>query len=687
MGTINSSLIISLIDRVSGPAKNAAQSLRGIGTAAKALNTRFGVWLGDAGKSARRLNAAVGSITGALSVGAGGLGAYKLHHDVMEFAKATNRLAAANPDIAAAQIERIKALAREITRTSLFDPATVMNAANALARADVSVEAIEGALKPLSNAAMAADVPVSQLADDFVKLASGFGLAYKTKDQARETFSYLGDLAQYVSQKAPGTFTDFVQAMKYVGPSVRALGVDIKWLAGAYIMLDKAGIRNAEAGTALRSLFKYMVQPTLGARGMYAQLGIDTSEFTKRSDKVTAAQLVKRIAVEYGKDFTKLGPELQRIMDSGKGNADIQSALVQSMAKSWGDLKPQDRRKLAKTVNAFLSSATEEIDPEKWLNTLVKKGVTFGQLLQLIEPKQALRLRNLMNEQLGEDEANKKWDTPLSQMLDFKRGLADEAASKMMQGYPAAIAKLSAAWHTFIESLDKSGVIDRVATMLVNLGEAIARVFQGKGSFGDWAATLTAAVPVIAPLTAAAASLAAVLFRVGAGAAKAVAALKPLAAMAVGLAPLIGMIGGTTYPNIIKDKKSQDWLKDWQKKQQDKETSARDARSSDQTESGARINFGDMAPAGAAGAAGEASGSAFREKLNAEMEAAKSDLGRHVQEMLNMLNFNASPTVTPKLNAPTGGAPGKQSARDASIKLGRLVDDTLRGNFLDHEFA
>lgn len=687
MGSINSSLIISLIDRVSGPARTAAESLRGIGTAAKALNTRFGLGLNSAVNSARRLNSAVGSITGALSVGAGGLGVYKLHHDVMEFAKATNRLAAANPDIAAAQIERIKSLAREITRTSLFDPATVMNAANALARADVAVEAIEGALKPLANAAMAADVPVSQLADDFVKLASGFGLAYKTKDQARETFSYLADMAQYVSQKAPGTFTDFVQAMKYVGPTVRALGIDIKWLAGAYIMLDKAGIRNAEAGTALRSMFKHIVQPTLGARGMYAQLGIDMGEFTKRSDKVTAAQLVKRLAVEFGKDLSAAGPELQKIMESGRNAADMQSALVSSLVGHWGEMKAQDRRKVAKFVASFLSSAVEEIDPEKWIAALSKKGVTFGQFLQLVEPKQALRLRNLMVEQLGEEGATKALETPMSQMEGFRRGLADEAAGKMMQGYPAAIAKLSAAWHTFIESLDKSGVIDKAASALTSLGEAMARVFQGKGSFSDWAASLVVATPVIAPLTTAVASLAAVLFRLGAGAAKAVAMLKPLAALAPGLAPLIGMLAGATYPNIVKDKKSEDWLKDWQKKQQDSETSEKDKRSSDHTESGARINFGDMAPAGEAGAAGEASGSAFREKLNAELEAAKSDLARHVQEMLNLLNFNASPTITPRINAPAGGVPGKSSAKDASIKLGRLVDDTLRGNFLDHEFA
>jgi hypothetical protein len=499
MAVQTSELVVRLTDDVSGPARGIASALRGIGTAAKSVT--IGAVVSQVSQGVRQLRTAVGSVGGALTTGIGGLGLYKLHHDVYEFAKATNRLSAANPDIAAAQIARIKDLARDITRTSLFDPATVMNAANSLARADVTIEAIEGALKPLANAAMAADVPVSQLADDFVKLASGFGLAYRTKDQARDTFGYLADLAQYVSQKAPGTFNDFVQAMKYVGPSVRALGVDIKWLAGAYIMLDKAGIRNAEAGTALRSMFKHIVQPTLSARGMYAQLGIDMAEFTKRSDKITSGQLVKRIAVEFGKDFSAIGPELQRLLDSGNGAADMQSALIQAITRAWGGkVKAQDARKLAKFVNNFLSSSVSEIDPEKWIKALAEKGVTFGQFLQVVEPRQAMRLRNLMNETLGEDAAAKALETPIGQMEGFRRGLADEAALKMMQGYPAAIAKLSAAWHSFIETLDKSGAIDRLADGLKALGESLANVLKGDASLKDWGISLAGLAPFIGPI-------------------------------------------------------------------------------------------------------------------------------------------------------------------------------------------
>ena len=499
MAALSSELVVRLIDDVSGPARGVANALRGIGTAARSIT--LGSVTQQFAQSARQLRSAVGSVGGALTTGITGLGLYKLHHDVYEFARATNKLSAANPDIAAEQVVRIKDLAREITRTSLFDPATVMNAANALARADVTMEAIEGALKPLANAAMAADVPVSQLADDFVKLASGFGLAYKTRNQARETFSYLADLAQYVSQKAPGTFNDFVQAMKYVGPSVRALGVDIKWLAGAYIMLDKAGIRNAEAGTALRSMFKHIVQPTLSARGMYAQLGIDMADFTKRSEKVTAAQLVKRIAVEFGKDFSAIGPQLQRVLDSGDGAAEMQTALIEAITRAWdGKMKAQDARKLAKFVNNFLSSAVAEIDPEKWIKALTEKNVTFGQFLQLVEPRQAMRLRNLMSETLGEDAALKALETPIAQMEGFRRGLADEAALKMMQGYPAAIAKLTAAWHTFIETLDKSGALDRLADGLKALGESLANVLKGEASLKDWGISLAAMAPFIGPV-------------------------------------------------------------------------------------------------------------------------------------------------------------------------------------------
>jgi hypothetical protein len=233
------------------------------------------------------------------------------------------------------------------------------------------------------------------------------------------------------------------------------------------------------------------------------------AEFTKRSDKVTAAQLVKRIAVEFGKDFAAIGPELQRILDSGDGAAEMQAALIQAITRAWdGTMKTQDARKLGKFVNSFLSSAVAEIDPEKWIKALAEKNVTFGQFLQLVEPRQAMRLRNLMSETLGEDAALRALETPIAQMEGFRRGLADEAALKMMQGYPAAIAKLTAAWHTFIETLDKSGVIDRLADGLKALGESLANVMKGEASLKDWGISLAGLAPFIGPVALAVVGLA-----------------------------------------------------------------------------------------------------------------------------------------------------------------------------------
>lgn len=76
-----------------------------------------------------------------------------------------------------------------------------------------------------------------------------------------------------------------------------------------------------------------------------------------------------------------------------------------------------------------------------------------------------------------------------------------------MQGYPAAIAKLSAAWTSFIETLDTSGVIDKLASALTSLGTALANVFKGEASLKDWVVALAAAIPLIAPLATAVAGL------------------------------------------------------------------------------------------------------------------------------------------------------------------------------------
>jgi len=694
MAQLTSQLVIRLIDLVSGPARGIAGSLRGIGAAARSINAVSVAGVGrQIAADAKRVRSAVGAVGASVSGVAGGLGLYKLHRDVYEFAKATNKLASANPDVAAEQIERIKALAREVSRTSLFDPATVMNAANSLARADVSMAAIEGSLKPLANAAMAADVPVSQLADDFVKLASGFGLAYRTKDEARETFSYLADLAQYVSQKAPGQFDDFVQGMKQVAPSVRSLGVSIEWLAGAYTMLDKAGIRNEEAGTAIKSMFKSIVQPTASARGMMAQLGIDPSEFTSRAAGVKSEQLVRRLAAEYGKDFSKLGPELQRILESGGTTVDMQKALVGAIEGQWGKMKPQDARKLTKTVGNFLASGVSAIDPQAWLDALAKRGVTFGQFLQMVEPRQAQRLSNLA-QQAGDagDAARKAMETPLTQMLDFRRGLADQAAEKMMGGYVGAIQKLSTAWTSFIETLDKAGVIGKVANALTSLGTALANVFQGEASLSEWGISLAAAIPLIAPLATGIAGLAFAFKGLAVAVSLAGAAIikLPLA----GIASAIGGVGGTTAAAgagslagllgagalgagalVTLNQASKEYagmtLGERLRAQRGGRSVAETIRDAlDERDS--------------AGKAGAHTAQSFGDKLLAELRRVEAEVRASVSRMIQSLNFSASPSITPKIApAPSGSATPMRGTTPATYLS--PIRTAARGLYADYD--
>ena len=498
MPNLTAQLIVRLLDGVSGPARKAAASLQHLKSTAFA-----NINLANLQRDTRRYMRGVTDQARTASTwvaGASGIGLYKIHDDVYKFALATNKLRAANPDVTAAQIAEIVNLSREVARGSLFDPHVVMDAANNLARADVSIDAIAGSLKPLANAAMAAQVPISELADDFVKLASGFGLPMKTRDEARETFGYLADLAQYVAQKAPGSFNDFVQAMKYVGPTVQSLGVDIQWLAGAYIMLDKAGIRNAEAGTALRSLFTKIIQPTGEGRQVEAQLGMDPSMYTKRG-RVNADQLVSGLAARFGKDFSRLAPELQRVLQSQGTDVEIQKGIFSVLEGAWGKMGPQDAGKLNKAITGFLSQATTGIDPNAFLEEAMKRGMTFGQLLKRIEPRQATRLANLIKTNLGSDgEFDKMMNTPLSQMEGFRRGLADEAAQKMMVGYVGSIQKLKVAWQDFITTLDKAGVIDKVASGLKSLGDSLSAMFQGTASATQWGVGLAALSPLLLPL-------------------------------------------------------------------------------------------------------------------------------------------------------------------------------------------
>lgn len=103
--------------------------------------------------------------------------------------------------------------------------------------------------------------------------------------------------------------------------------------------------------------------------------------------------------------------------------------------------------------------------------------------------------------------------------------------------------------------------------------------------------------------------------------------------------------------------------------------------------SGAKAITG-LDQSGPAGAAGSKTGGAFKASFDAELQQVNSLIQAAVARWTGMLGGTiAGPKITPSITAPAGGAPGKQSARNTSQKLGRLIDDTTRGSFLDHEFA
>lgn len=664
MGTLQSRLIVSLIDRVSGPAKQAANSLRGMSAAARS----------SALVATREVNRASRAI---VSVGAG-IGMYRAHESIMKFATATNKLSAANPNFKVDDIREVQKLAREVSRASLFNPETVMDAANSLARADANLEAIKGTLKPLATAAMAADVPVNQLSDSFVKLASNFGLPMKTREEAAKTFQYLGDLATYVGQRAPGSFDDYVQAMKQVGAAARVAGIDIRWLSGAYIALDKAGIRNEEAGTALRSLVKHLTQPTLEARKMYAQLGIDPASFLKGGNKVNADQFVAAFQAEYGKNLGAAAPKIQQVITSKLGSRERGNALMDIVQKMWGDsMKPVDARKVKKTIDSFLFSSTEMIDPQAWMDELARKKVTLGQFLRLVEPKQASRLINLLTEQFGQEEANKKLSEPLGSLPGFRDGLANEAGEKMLQGYPAAVKRISDAFQSLIESLDKAGAMNGFASALKAIGDAVVSIGQGTAGFKDWAVGLATALPIVAAITPALVKLAGVLTSIGASIVRLTPAFPALAAATTAL----------TWPFILRQATEGDHgttSSERLKKHRGGRTMTQTLRDSfneerrrlgiPETKAGVDVWSGGAKPiehldmSGEAGSAGQKTGEAYKQSITAALAGVDPIIAAAVQRWQGMLSFTANPSVNPKFGPAPAASNGQKSGSADSFE-------------------
>ena len=270
--------------------------------------------------------------------------------------------------------------------------------------------------------------------------------------------------------------------------------------------------------------------------------------------------------------------------------------------------------------------------------------------------------------------------------MDFRRGLADDAAGKMMSGYVGAIAKIRSSWHTFIEELDRGGVIDKIASGIESLGKSITAVVQGTANWKDWLTSLSVIGPILAPIVAAVTDIASALFKMLSAIPRIAVALGTLILPGEQLAAVLTKIAGPAATILALVQGVNELVKAGRARG-DKTPGefAKENRGGKSPRELARERVGEM-PGGdvpdeqlrkesEAAAAGAATGRAWGDALMQEIMRAIGEATGAINGLINKMNFHASPTITPTVRGINyGPAPASPAPSTRSAQLGGYND-------------
>ncbi|MGX9924103.1 phage tail tape measure protein [Streptomyces sp. NPDC002248] len=224
--------------------------------------------MNDASNRMKGFGVAAVAMGGAFLVGFG-----KAVNAAADFEKKLDYFGAVN-NATAGEMEKVRAKALELGRTSQYSAGQIADAFVEMGKAGVSAKDItDGMAQAMVNLASAADIDLAQATNIVTSQIQAYGLT--AKDAVHVT-----DLMAGAANASIVDVEDLGVSLKYVGGVAHSLGISFDSTIDALSLLGKAGIKGSTAGTSLRQIMVSLAGGTDKAKGQLEELGIITKDGT-----------------------------------------------------------------------------------------------------------------------------------------------------------------------------------------------------------------------------------------------------------------------------------------------------------------------------------------------------------------------------------------------------------------------
>jgi len=388
--TLQSSLIISLLDKVTSPARTVAKSISGIGQAVRAANR------GGIAAMAERNNAALGAMHGRL-LGATAA-AYGLARGIASPIGSAMKFESAMSDVRKVvdfdTPDQFKQMGDDIRALSKSMPMTATQIAEIVAaggQAGVATRDLLTFSQGVVKVGIAWDTAAGATGQALAEMMSGMQM---TVPQVMQ----LADQINFLSNKTAASAPKILDFMTRAGPYGRQFGMAAKEVAALGTAMISAGYAPDVAATSIRNLGNALTKGTAATkaqRAAWRELGTNAVDVAKWTQKYGGAQVLQAVFTRIEKTIPK---ERQAAFmsalfgDEARGAAAYLGStllrdtlrLIADDTQSAGSAQKEYESRLKTSANALQLFRNEVDDLNRSLGFALLPS--FDKLLEVVKP-------------------------------------------------------------------------------------------------------------------------------------------------------------------------------------------------------------------------------------------------------------------------------------------------------------
>jgi TP901 family phage tail tape measure protein len=270
----------------------------------------------------------------------------------------------------AKEMAALTARAKELGATTRFSASQAAEGMKFLGMAGFDTAEILEAVPAALNLAAAAAIDLGASADITSNIMAAFGLK-------NEEAAYATDVLARIASNANTDISQMGDAMKFVGPIAKGLGVAMDDTAAAIGVLSNAGLQGSMAGTGLRKVMQSLVLPTKKVTSELKTLGLETVNWAELLQQEGGLTKALRMLDEAGLDAAgaltiagaRGGPALEVLTSNipmlEKMNIAVRdtSITAEGMAKTMEDSVGGALRSFKSRMEAVVIAMGEGMEP------------------------------------------------------------------------------------------------------------------------------------------------------------------------------------------------------------------------------------------------------------------------------------------------------------------------------------